>query len=884
MSTPARGTGRPRRGRGGVSAVVPAPTRDLEESDEVRQLRAKYSDKLATAKELFPDWTDEDVLFAINEANGDVEVAIVRMSEGLAQQWGAVKTKKDKKVEKAAAAPSVPVASLPSRGGFAARGRGGFEGARGGRGGARGGRGGRGGAVGVNGVPRGAAAGVASAAQTQVNGASDVNSVTPSSFVPAPTPTGVWGKPVADATTAADTSSSTPSNWADAANAQAAAAQEAPAPAHQEEAPQVNGEAAPAPAAAAAPSEPAPKAAPRTIAPGSKMSWAQIARPPSPPKPAPPPPAPVTAPAPAAPSAPAPTAAPSAPEAAPEPVSASVLEETSTAGPTISLPTPSAAETAAPAPAAAPSAPAYDPWGSTPAAAAPQTAPLAVGEGWADSVLASKPAAEQDPAFKREVDAHLPPNDITTAGPLEVNSQVAQAAAPAQQQQAQAVQQPAQDKFLGAGPPGLPPKRAQQEAVVFPGAAGIDRLGVQFGSLDLLDGSKPSFGSQDVAKPETAAPQVPEQPSYAQQQQAPYQQQQAVQTEQPQQQQPQQAQQIPQQPKQEQVVQTAFSHSAPTHVEPLPRPGVVGLLALPEHAFGVRPASAAAAGSRRVRPGRPVGLRRVQASRVEPRRSGRLVALLPAPGVALACSRDSGSCRRCVAESLRRVQLDPPAAGSRSAVRLAGDRLLEPLRSGLDALDGLLRRLRPARRARLGLPGSVALADPPRGLDLAGCAGRFADRPSPPAATAAAAPGPAGRRRQLLRHEPVRRRRVQPVRRLLRLQPVPAAGPAQLLGAPGAVRVRRVRRCPAASADSAALRRAPAAAGCGRRRAAAGPAGRAAAAAAGCRRWPAAAAATAGRYRPQQGRRRWRVPAVRVVRPAAGSAVGLRRLRQREGL
>uniref|UniRef100_A0A0K3CVP8 RNA polymerase II degradation factor 1 n=1 Tax=Rhodotorula toruloides TaxID=5286 RepID=A0A0K3CVP8_RHOTO len=489
MSTPARGTGRPRRGRGGVSAVVPAPTRDLEESDEVRQLRAKYSDKLATAKELFPDWTDEDVLFAINEANGDVEVAIVRMSEGLAQQWGAVKTKKDKKVEKAATAPSVPVASLPSRGGFAARGRGGFEGVRGGRGGARGGRGGRGGAVGVNGVPRGAAAAVASAAQTQVNGASDVNSVTPSSFVPAPTPTGVWGKPVADATTAADTSSSTPSNWADAANAQAAAAQEAPAPAQQEEAPQ----------------------------------------------------------------------------AAPEPVSAPVLEETSTAAPTISLPTPSAAETAAPAPAAAPSAPAYDPWGSTPAAAAPQTAPLAVGEGWADSVLASKPAAEQDPAFKREVDAHLPPNDITTAGPLEVNSQAAEAAAPVQQQQqAQAVQQPTQDKFLGAGPPGLPPKRAQQEAVVFPGAAGIDRLGVQFGSLDLLDGSKPSFGSQDVAKPETVAPQIPEQPSYAQQQQAPYQQQQAVQAEQPQQQQPQQAQQIPQQPKQEQAVQTAFSHSAPT--------------------------------------------------------------------------------------------------------------------------------------------------------------------------------------------------------------------------------------------------------------------------------------------------------------------------------
>lgn len=52
------------------------------ESEEVRQLRSKYQSKLVTAKELFPDWTDEDILYAIHEANGDVEVAIVRMSEG----------------------------------------------------------------------------------------------------------------------------------------------------------------------------------------------------------------------------------------------------------------------------------------------------------------------------------------------------------------------------------------------------------------------------------------------------------------------------------------------------------------------------------------------------------------------------------------------------------------------------------------------------------------------------------------------------------------------------------------------------------------------------------------------------------------------------------
>ncbi|KPV76546.1 uncharacterized protein RHOBADRAFT_52538 [Rhodotorula graminis WP1] len=124
MSAPLRGSGRPRRGRGGISAVVPAPS--AHETEEVRGLRAKFGSKLATAKELFPDWTDEDILYAIQEANGDLEVTIVRMSEGLAQQWGAVKTKKDKKVEKAVAAPPTPAAApLAQRGSFVGAGRGG---------------------------------------------------------------------------------------------------------------------------------------------------------------------------------------------------------------------------------------------------------------------------------------------------------------------------------------------------------------------------------------------------------------------------------------------------------------------------------------------------------------------------------------------------------------------------------------------------------------------------------------------------------------------------------------------------------------------------------------------------------------------------------------
>lgn len=46
------------------------------------ELKKKYSGKLATVKELFPDWTDEDVVYALQETNGDLEGTIERITEG----------------------------------------------------------------------------------------------------------------------------------------------------------------------------------------------------------------------------------------------------------------------------------------------------------------------------------------------------------------------------------------------------------------------------------------------------------------------------------------------------------------------------------------------------------------------------------------------------------------------------------------------------------------------------------------------------------------------------------------------------------------------------------------------------------------------------------
>lgn len=55
-----------------------------DESSESKALRAKFGPKLDALKELITDWTDEDLLFALNEASGDVDLAYNRISEGMA--------------------------------------------------------------------------------------------------------------------------------------------------------------------------------------------------------------------------------------------------------------------------------------------------------------------------------------------------------------------------------------------------------------------------------------------------------------------------------------------------------------------------------------------------------------------------------------------------------------------------------------------------------------------------------------------------------------------------------------------------------------------------------------------------------------------------------
>ncbi|KAF9580492.1 hypothetical protein BGW38_002854, partial [Lunasporangiospora selenospora] len=103
-----------------------------DEPEDLRQLRREHQSSLATLKELFAEWTEEDLLYALQDAGGEVETTIIRISEGHATQWGEVKGKK-KTPKPKSASEQQQFRSSSQRGGFTGRGRG--DGTRGGRGG-----------------------------------------------------------------------------------------------------------------------------------------------------------------------------------------------------------------------------------------------------------------------------------------------------------------------------------------------------------------------------------------------------------------------------------------------------------------------------------------------------------------------------------------------------------------------------------------------------------------------------------------------------------------------------------------------------------------------------------------------------------------------------
>lgn len=92
-----RGRGSARGGRGGFSSrggrggrtnttngdKSDTAAASIAEDGEVAQLKKQYGGRVSTIKEMFPDWTDEDVVFALQETDGDLEATVDRITDGM---------------------------------------------------------------------------------------------------------------------------------------------------------------------------------------------------------------------------------------------------------------------------------------------------------------------------------------------------------------------------------------------------------------------------------------------------------------------------------------------------------------------------------------------------------------------------------------------------------------------------------------------------------------------------------------------------------------------------------------------------------------------------------------------------------------------------------
>ncbi len=58
------------------------PPTSLEDQGEVGELKKKYGEQIPLLKEIYPDWSDEDLVYALNETDGDVAATVDRISNG----------------------------------------------------------------------------------------------------------------------------------------------------------------------------------------------------------------------------------------------------------------------------------------------------------------------------------------------------------------------------------------------------------------------------------------------------------------------------------------------------------------------------------------------------------------------------------------------------------------------------------------------------------------------------------------------------------------------------------------------------------------------------------------------------------------------------------
>ncbi|KAI9688633.1 MAG: hypothetical protein M1822_000990 [Bathelium mastoideum] len=179
---PVRGRGSTRGGRGGFGRGSRAANRQAngdgtkdttqilapEDEGELGEMKKRFAPQLNMLRELFPDWNEIDLVFALQETDGDVPTTIDRITEGNMSQFSEVPKKTKDRSRSKVKEPAKDAAETGTLSARSGRGRGGFESTRGARGRGRGGaRGGRGTATSGNNGARQQVAASAPSTQTQ---------------------------------------------------------------------------------------------------------------------------------------------------------------------------------------------------------------------------------------------------------------------------------------------------------------------------------------------------------------------------------------------------------------------------------------------------------------------------------------------------------------------------------------------------------------------------------------------------------------------------------------------------------------------------------------------------------------------------------------------
>ncbi|MCO5598676.1 hypothetical protein L7F22_052774 [Adiantum nelumboides] len=452
-----RGGGGARRGGrfgGGKSTAgnaANAAAAQPDDTEAVRNLRAKYADKLALLREMFSDWTDEDLLFALQDAGGEVELAVGRISEGHAEQFNSVKSKKQVKKENlSTATPSSFHGTTGSANGTATI----IPSSRGGRGGANAARGGRGGGA-IRGGRGGSRGGATRGGQSAATEEARVGELSTDPSTSASATTTSKAPTFADTVAATKQNGATSGAWGDDTEGLDLQAEKSIAAAPKEQSTSTDPAAAASATTADQTSEDAKSSNPisnaiqkvtaKLVPKGSKLSWAQVARPAEPVKEQPQPP----------------KEAPTAP-AAQRAKNAKTLPNESTSATEAASKAPEKSEISHPI-AAAPIVP------------APQDEPA----------LASFPATEA-PIEPASTAVEADPVSSTVPSATEATAASGRPAASRSTQSQRAVQRAKQDA-----------------AVVMPGGnAQFDSLGKRFGGLSFLGGDE----ADSEAQAQAAAP------------------------------------------------------------------------------------------------------------------------------------------------------------------------------------------------------------------------------------------------------------------------------------------------------------------------------------------------------------------------------------------